>query len=259
MSLDRRRFLALLGGGGAAAAAGVLPGCAPDNGPAPSVTVPAPGPDGNVRFLISDYPELGVVGGAVIARAPGLDPLLVVRASAGGLAALAATCTHLGCPLGYEAPDVVCPCHQSRFALDGRVLRPPARAPLETVEARLDVTGEVTLVLATFPPLVNGLVRLEFADFPQLATPGGSAVGRPAGYPNNLIVLALPAGGHGALEARCPHAGCTVGWPGTGDVLCPCHGSRFTTGGALVQGPATVGLPAFSAVADATGVTVTVA
>jgi len=260
MSLGRRGFLTLLGAGGATAAATALPGCAPTNGPAPAVTVPPPDGDGRVIFRLVDFPALDRPGGAVIASAPGMDPLLVVRAPDGGVRAVSAICTHQGCPLGYEAPEVVCPCHQSRFALDGAVLRPPATAPLKVVEATLDDGGQVTLVLATFPPVVAGAVTLLFSRFPALLTPGGSATGRPAGYPNDVLVMALPGGGYAAVDARCPHAGCTVAFPagGGGQVVCPCHLSRFETDGTLVQGPATVGLTPLAVAADGLGVVVTI-
>jgi len=262
MSLGRRGFLSLLGAGGAAAAAGALPGCAPTNGPAPAVTVPTPDADGRVVFRLVDFPALARPGGAVIAQAPGMDPLLVVRSPDGGVRALSASCTHQGCPLGYEQPEVVCPCHQSRFDLQGQVLQPPAVAPLRTVEATLDDGGRVTLVLATFPPVVAGAVTLPFSRFPALQTPGGSATGRPAGYRNDILVMALPGGGYAAVDARCPHAGCTVGFQATGDValgwvVCPCHGSRFDTDGTLRHDPATVGLTPLAVTADGLGVVVT--
>jgi len=257
MSLGRRGFLTLLSAGGAAAAAAALPGCAPSNGPAPSVTVPAPDADGRVTFRLVDYPDLDRPGGAVIANAAGMDPLLVARTPDGGVAAVSATCTHQGCPLGYESPEVVCPCHQSRFALDGRVLHPPATAPLRVVQAALDGGGNVVLTLATFPPVVAGAVTLPFSAYPELLVPGGAVTGRPAGYPNDILVMALAGGGFAAVDARCPHAGCTVGWPaGGGDVVCPCHLSRFTTGGALLTGPATVGLTPLAVTADGLGVVV---
>jgi cytochrome b6-f complex iron-sulfur subunit len=43
-----------------------------------------------------------------------------------------------------------------------------------------------------------------------------------------------------ALEARCTHLGCTPRWmPDATLFRCPCHGSRFTTDGVPINGPAT--------------------
>lgn len=50
----------------------------------------------------------------------------------GKLDVLAINCSHLGCSvaLNKDAKSFDCPCHQSRFHLDGTVLRGPAAAPL---------------------------------------------------------------------------------------------------------------------------------
>jgi cytochrome b6-f complex iron-sulfur subunit len=45
-----------------------------------------------------------------------------------------------------------------------------------------------------------------------------------------------------AVEGICTHEGCTVA-NADGDVyVCPCHGSRYTRGGQVVQGPAVASL-----------------
>jgi glycine/D-amino acid oxidase-like deaminating enzyme/nitrite reductase/ring-hydroxylating ferredoxin subunit len=46
-----------------------------------------------------------------------------------------------------------------------------------------------------------------------------------------------------AVNPVCPHAKCSVGWNSAEKSWdCPCHGSRFTTDGALLTGPAREGL-----------------
>ncbi|MDR0477821.1 MAG: Rieske 2Fe-2S domain-containing protein [Desulfobulbaceae bacterium] len=46
--------------------------------------------------------------------------------------AVSRRCTHLACTVNYHEVDnlVECPCHQSRFTVNGQVLRGPASRPL---------------------------------------------------------------------------------------------------------------------------------
>jgi Rieske Fe-S protein len=57
----------------------------------------------------------------------------VYRDEAGGLHAVSLRCTHLGCLLRFNSAETSwdCPCHGSRFDVDGRVLEGPAVDPLE--------------------------------------------------------------------------------------------------------------------------------
>jgi len=52
--------------------------------------------------------------------------------------AVSRRCTHLGCLLNYHEVEnlLECPCHQSRFANDGQVLRGPANHRLSRYEVR---------------------------------------------------------------------------------------------------------------------------
>ncbi len=59
----------------------------------------------------------------------------VGRSKDGKLHVFKARCTHLGCPLEYnaQAGSFDCQCHGSRFDLEGKVLNGPAKQPLEPV------------------------------------------------------------------------------------------------------------------------------
>ncbi|HUL61311.1 MAG TPA: Rieske (2Fe-2S) protein [Anaeromyxobacteraceae bacterium] len=147
MTVGRRTFLvrtAALAGGAAAGAA--FPGCMPDVSPAPLVDVPAP-VSGRISIEVAQYPDLSNPDGAIRAQSPGVGvPILVVRTPDGGFAALGSICTHLGCPLGFEPFEIVCPCHHSRFALDGHVTNPPARVGLPTFPTSYDAGSGVLTV-----------------------------------------------------------------------------------------------------------------
>ena len=55
-------------------------------------------------------------------------PVLLVRDHDGGLHALSAVCTHLGCLVKWDASaqEISCPCHDAHFSIDGAVLSGPA-------------------------------------------------------------------------------------------------------------------------------------
>jgi Rieske Fe-S protein len=60
-----------------------------------------------------------------------IDDIVVTQPSAGVFKGLSAICTHAGCTVSEVAgPTIKCPCHGSRFNLDGSVARGPASAPL---------------------------------------------------------------------------------------------------------------------------------
>lgn len=51
-----------------------------------------------------------------------------------------------------------------------------------------------------------------------------------------------------AVSAKCTHVGCTVEWQsGEQQFVCPCHKSRFSAQGAVLNGPAKLPLPRFAA------------
>ena len=126
--VDRRKFcLVALAAGTALAASGVL-GCGGGAGMAPAPPPPPPTvgphttsdtklgllgtPDGTTR----DYRDLGN---------------FFLLKDAGGIYAMTAICTHMGCtvapPVGTH---ITCPCHGSQYDLDGANLVGPATLPL---------------------------------------------------------------------------------------------------------------------------------
>jgi Rieske Fe-S protein len=51
---------------------------------------------------------------------------VAVFRDAGGVFAVSTVCTHLGCIVKKASTGFECPCHGSRFALDGSVTKGPA-------------------------------------------------------------------------------------------------------------------------------------
>lgn len=60
------------------------------------------------------------------------DQKIYVAHGPEGFYAMSATCTHLGCLTRFEPEHgrIFCPCHGSRFSLDGQVTNGPAPRPL---------------------------------------------------------------------------------------------------------------------------------
>jgi len=72
--------------------------------------------------------------------------------------------------------------------------------------------------------------------------PGEGGIVERAG--EKLAVFIGEGGEPHVMSARCTHMGCTVAWnPGERTFDCPCHGSRFSPTGEVVNGPAARPLP----------------
>ncbi len=63
----------------------------------------------------------------------------VVKLSEKDLVAFAPQCTHLGCAYHWDARqgNFLCPCHNSVFSIDGKVLGGPAPRPLDRYQAKV--------------------------------------------------------------------------------------------------------------------------
>ncbi len=71
-----------------------------------------------------------------------------------GFRAISSVCTHLGCVTRYQPDDrnIACPCHGSRFGLDGEVIAGPAPRALRWLQMDATSRGEVVVDTAVEVP-----------------------------------------------------------------------------------------------------------
>jgi len=88
---------------------------------------------------------------------------------------------------------------------------------------------------------------IALADIP---VGGGVVVAEPP-----VVVTQPTAGDVKAFTAICPHQGCLVSDVSNNEILCACHGSKFSAlDGSVIQGPAVEGLSAAAVSVDGTKV-----
>lgn len=77
-----------------------------------------------------------------------------VVGAAGGVYAMSAVCTHLGCITRYVSDEnaIACPCHGSRFDLEGNVTHGPAPRPLQWLEVTVDAAGQLVVDTSVIIP-----------------------------------------------------------------------------------------------------------
>ena len=108
--------------------------------------------------------------------------------------------------------------------------------------------GGITGPSAPTLPNVNGevvgrTVTLAIGSTSPLAAVGSAALLNSAA--GNFLVARVAQDTFTALTATCTHFGCTIsGFEGS-VYVCPCHGSRFNTSGAVQRGPAERNLATF--------------
>jgi Rieske Fe-S protein len=116
-----------------------------------------------------------------------------------------------------------------------------------SIAAAAALSGCASLVTHAVTP-IDDVVRLRIDHYPELVKAGGSLRIQPAGQPDALYVLrgqdvdGKPT--FTTLSPRCTHRGCTVDVAGP-NLVCPCHGSTYTRGGAVLRGPAEAPLRSF--------------
>jgi cytochrome b6-f complex iron-sulfur subunit len=90
-------------------------------------------------------------------------------------------------------------------------------------------------------PNTDLTIDLTSSTYSDLGTIGGFV------YAGNIMIFRTGENTYLALSKICTHQGCTVAYVhADGDVLCPCHSSRFTTTGTVVNGPATSSLKKYT-------------
>jgi glycine/D-amino acid oxidase-like deaminating enzyme/nitrite reductase/ring-hydroxylating ferredoxin subunit len=79
---------------------------------------------------LNDPAQIAPGQGAVMRR--GASKVAIARGEDGVVREVSAVCTHLGCIVRWNSTEQTwdCPCHGSRFAIDGHVINGPAIAPL---------------------------------------------------------------------------------------------------------------------------------
>jgi len=109
----------------------------------------------------------------------------------------------------------------------------------------IDASGVITARVA--PPID--------ASSP-LATVGGAAT--VTASTGTYLVARTAQSAFTAVTAVCTHEGCAVSGFANSLYVCPCHGSEFSTSGAVVQGPASSPLRQFPATFAGNVVTISV-
>ena len=149
--------------------------------------------NGILRLTVSDFPALlqdfgsvrlgtsPIVSGISGPRPSGLFyPVIVNRAPGQVFYALNAACTHEGCTVPtFDSTQkyIQCPCHGSRYAIDGKLLLGPAGFPLMRYETKFDGVNNLEIEIPDMAFSVTGAAvqsgpskrfKIEFLAFSNL-------------------------------------------------------------------------------------------
>ncbi|MGM0384721.1 MAG: ubiquinol-cytochrome c reductase iron-sulfur subunit [Actinomycetota bacterium] len=124
----RRHLLAAAALG--AVGAPLLAACGDTSEPAPTAE------DATAGDAIASLEELPDGGAAVVMTATG-SPVVLLR-NGDTVTALSGVCTHQGCTVRSEGENLLCPCHGSKFGLDGVPFEGPAQDPLPPIDVTVE-------------------------------------------------------------------------------------------------------------------------
>ncbi len=120
-------------GMGVAAATVTLAACSSDNAQESTPTAPRPANDSGPANTIAKTGDIPVGSGAIV------GDVVVTQATAGDFKGFSAACTHAGCKVTSVADGTInCPCHGSKFNLDGSVATGPANRPLDSSPVKVE-------------------------------------------------------------------------------------------------------------------------
>lgn len=68
-------------------------------------------------------------------------PIFIVQKDEDNYHALSVRCTHQGCHVRPKGNFLTCPCHGSIYDLNGKVIRGPAKAPLQSFDVEVAANG----------------------------------------------------------------------------------------------------------------------
>ena len=117
--------------------------------------------------------------------------------------------------------------------------------------------GGTVLLLA--PAVLKSCSKDPESDENGNTPPAGTKINIDLSQPENAVlntiggskivqtILVVNTGpGYISLSSICTHQGCTVGYDSAeGNILCPCHGSKYTTTGSIINGPTTIPLQSY--------------
>jgi glycine/D-amino acid oxidase-like deaminating enzyme/nitrite reductase/ring-hydroxylating ferredoxin subunit len=110
----------------------------------------------------------------------------------------------------------------------------PKRSPLNTPKTYLSEVFNMSRQYFDY------VTRADIGEIDELLPGQGAILSKGL---KRLAVYKDEQGNIHAFSAVCPHLGCMVQWNGEEKSFdCPCHGSRFTKEGIVINGPATIGL-----------------